>query len=57
MFAKDYEYLINDSRAAPSSSMNRALPEIEKDLGHTPFLENTSSSSATAGQRHYHLKT
>jgi benzoate-CoA ligase len=40
MFAKDYEYLINDSRAAPSSSMNRALPRSKRSGTARHFLKH-----------------
>ena len=40
MFAKDYEYLINDSRARAIIVHESALPEIEKIWDHTPFLKH-----------------
>ncbi len=39
MFAKDYEYLINDSRARAIVVHESTLPEIEKIWDRTPFLE------------------
>ena len=39
MFAKDYEYLINDSRARAIVVHESVLPEIEKIWDRTPFLE------------------
>ncbi len=38
MFAKDYEYLINDSRARAIIVHESTLPEIEKIWDNTPFL-------------------
>jgi benzoate-CoA ligase family protein len=40
MFAKDYEYLINDSRARAIIVHESTLPEIEKIWDTTPFLKN-----------------
>ena len=40
MFAKDYEYLINDSRARAIIVHESTLPEIEKIWDHTPFLKH-----------------
>ncbi|HEV8721865.1 MAG TPA: benzoate-CoA ligase family protein [Candidatus Binatia bacterium] len=40
MFAKDYEYLINDSRARAIIVHESAVPEIEKIWNHTPFLKH-----------------
>lgn len=40
MFAKDYEYLINDSRARAIVVHESTLPEIEKIWSHTPFLKH-----------------
>ena len=40
MFAKDYEYLINDSRARAIILHESTLPEIEKIWDHTPFLKH-----------------
>ncbi len=40
MFAKDYEYLINDSRADAIVVHESTLPEIEKIWNHTPFLRH-----------------
>jgi benzoate-CoA ligase len=40
MFAKDYEYLINDSRARAIVVHQSTLLEIEKIAGKTPFLKH-----------------
>ena len=40
MFAKDYEYLINDSRARAIVVHESTLPEIEKIWDRTPFLKH-----------------
>ncbi len=40
MFAKDYEYLINDSRARAIVVHESVLPEIEKIWDRTPFLKH-----------------
>src|SRR5574341_1869840 len=40
MFAKDYEYLINDSRARAIIVHESTLPEIEKIPDRTPFLKH-----------------
>ncbi|HWH79370.1 MAG TPA: benzoate-CoA ligase family protein, partial [Candidatus Binatus sp.] len=40
MFAKDYEYLINDSRARAIIVHESTLPEIEKFWDNTPFLKH-----------------
>lgn len=40
MFAKDYEYLINDSRAGAIIVHESTLPEIEKIWDNAPFLRN-----------------
>jgi benzoate-CoA ligase len=40
MFAKDYHYLINDSRARAIIVHESALPEIEKIWHDTPFLKH-----------------
>ncbi len=40
MFAKDYEYLINDSRARAIIVHESTLPEIEKIWHNTPFLKH-----------------
>jgi benzoate-CoA ligase len=40
MFAEDYEYLINDSRARAIIVHESTLPEIEKIPGNTPFLKH-----------------
>jgi len=40
MFAKDYEYLINDSRARAIIVHESTLPEIEKFWDNTPFLRH-----------------
>jgi benzoate-CoA ligase family protein len=39
MFAKDYEYLINDSRARAIVVHESTLPEVEKIWDRTPFLK------------------
>jgi benzoate-CoA ligase len=39
MFAKDYQYLINDSRARAIIVHESTLPEIEKIWDRTPFLK------------------
>jgi len=40
MYAKDYEYLINDSRARAIIVHESTLPEIEKIWDKTPFLRH-----------------
>ncbi|HET7004974.1 MAG TPA: benzoate-CoA ligase family protein [Candidatus Binatia bacterium] len=40
MFAKDYEYLINDSRARAIIVHESSLPEIETIWDRTPFLKH-----------------
>ncbi len=40
MFAKDYEYLINDSRAHAIVVHESTLPEIEKIWDNSPFLRH-----------------
>ena len=40
MFAKDYEYLINDSRARAIVVHESTLPEVEKIWDRTPFLKH-----------------
>ena len=40
MFAKDYEYLINDSRARAIVVHDSTLPEVEKIWDRTPFLKH-----------------
>ena len=40
MFAKDYEYLINDSRARAIVVHESTLPEIERIRDKTPFLKH-----------------
>jgi benzoate-CoA ligase len=40
MFAKDYEYLINDSRARAIVVHQSTLPEIEKISHKTPYLKH-----------------
>jgi benzoate-CoA ligase len=40
MFAKDYEYLINDSRARAIIVHESTLPEIDKIRDRTPFLRH-----------------
>ena len=52
MFAKDYEYLTNDSRArAIIVHESRLLPEIEKIWDNTPFLGTLSSSAHPRARR------
>ena len=41
MFAKDYEYLINDSRARAMIVHESTLPDIEKVWHNAPFLRHT----------------
>ncbi len=50
MFAKDYEYLINDSRARAIVVHESALPEIEKIWDHTPFLKHIIVVGTTKGK-------
>ena len=40
MFSKDYEYLINDSRARAIVVHESTLPEVEKIWDNTPFLKH-----------------
>jgi benzoate-CoA ligase family protein len=40
MFAQNYEYLINDSRAKAIIVHDSVVPEIEKIAGQTPFLKH-----------------
>ena len=56
MFAKDYEYLINDSRAQAIIVHESTFPEIEKIRDVTPFLKHiivvgTPRSKALAYER------
>jgi benzoate-CoA ligase len=50
MFAKDYEYLINDSRARAIIVHESTLPEIEKIWDNTPFLRHIIVVGAPKGK-------
>lgn len=50
MFAKDYEYLINDSRARAIIVHESTLPEIEKIWDNTPFLRHIIVIGAPRGK-------
>jgi len=50
MFAKDYEYLINDSRARAIIVHESTLPEIEKIWDQTPFLKQVIVVGAPKGK-------
>jgi len=50
MFAKDYEYLINDSRARAIIVHESTLPEIEKIWNRTPFLRHILVVGAPRGK-------
>ena len=50
MFAKDYEYLINDSRARAIIVHESVLPEIEKIWNKTPFLKRVIVVGAAHGK-------
>jgi len=50
MFAKDYHYLINDSRARAIIVHESALPEIEKIWHDTPFLKHILVVGKPAGR-------
>jgi benzoate-CoA ligase len=50
MFAKNYEYLINDSRARAIIVHESTLPEIEKIWDHTPFLKHIIVGGAPKGK-------
>lgn len=50
MFAKDYEYLINDSRARAIIVHESVLPEIEKIWDRTPFLKRIIVVGAPRGK-------
>ena len=50
MFAKDYEYLINDSRARAIIVHESVLPEIEKIWNNTPFLKRVIVVGAARGK-------
>jgi len=50
MFAKDYEYLINDSRARAIIVHESVLPEIEKIWNKTPFLKRVIVVGAARGK-------
>ncbi|HMF50090.1 MAG TPA: AMP-binding protein, partial [Candidatus Saccharimonadales bacterium] len=52
MFAKDYEYLINDSRARAIVAHESVLPEIEKIWDRTPFLKHVLVVGAAKGKAH-----
>lgn len=50
MFAKDYAYLINDSRARAIIVHESTLPEIEKIWDQTPFLKHIIVVGAARGK-------
>ena len=50
MFAKDYEYLINDSRARAIIVHESTLPEIERIWDNTPFLRHILVVGAPRGK-------
>jgi benzoate-CoA ligase family protein len=50
MFAKDYQYLINDSRARAIIVHESVLPEIEKIWNNTPFLKRVIVVGAAHGK-------
>jgi len=50
MFAKDYEYLINDSRARAIIVHESTLPEIEKIWDSTPFLKHVVVGGTPKGR-------
>ena len=50
MFAKDYQYLINDSRARAIIVHESVLPEIEKIWNNTPFLKRVIVVGAARGK-------
>jgi len=50
MFAKDYEYLINDSRARAIIVHESVLPEVEKIWNNTPFLKRVIVVGAARGK-------
>jgi benzoate-CoA ligase family protein len=50
MFAKDYEYLINDSRARAIIVHESVLPEIEKIWNKTSFLKRVIVVGAARGK-------
>ena len=50
MFAKDYEYLINDSRARAIIVHESTLPEIEKIWDNTPYLKHIIVVGAAKGK-------
>jgi len=50
MFAKDYQYLINDSRARAIIAHESVLPEIEKIWNDTPFLKRVIVVGAPRGK-------
>src|SRR6185295_18800478 len=50
MFATDYEYLINDSRARAIIVHESVLPEIEKIWNKTPFLKRVIVVGAAHGK-------
>ena len=52
MFAKDYEYLINDSRARAIVVHESVLPEIEKIWDRTPFLKHVLVVGTARGRAH-----
>ena len=52
MFAKDYEYLISDSRARAIVVHESVLPEIEKIWDRTPFLKHVLVVGTARGRAH-----
>jgi len=52
MFAKDYEYLINDSRARAIVVHESVLLEIEKIRDRTPFLKHVLVVGTAKGKAH-----
>ena len=50
MFAKDYEYLINDSRARAIIVHESTLPEVEKIWHNTPHLKHVIVVGAPKGR-------
>ncbi|MBI2367173.1 MAG: benzoate-CoA ligase family protein [Deltaproteobacteria bacterium] len=50
MFAKDYEYLINDSRARAAIVHESTLPEIERIWDNAPFLRHILVVGAPRGK-------
>jgi benzoate-CoA ligase family protein len=56
MFAKDYEYLINDSRARAIVVHESVLPEIEKIWDRMPFLKHVLVVGTAKGKAHSYEK-